>query len=87
MSDIYQFHVQGHLDQSWSLWLGDVSIQRQDDGTTLFTHVIPDQSALYGVLFKLANTGVALIAVQRISDADSLKLAEQREQSRKREHQ
>ena len=66
MSDRYRFHVEGHLDDTWSDWLGDILIQHQHDGTTMFTQVIPDQSALYGVLFKLANTGVSLIAVQRI---------------------
>ena len=80
MSDIYQFHVKGHLDQSWSAWLGDVAIHPQDDGTTLFTHMIPDQSALYGVLFKLANTGVALIALQRITNDEALRLANHIEQ-------
>jgi hypothetical protein len=67
MSHIYQFHVEGHLDQTWSAWLGDVLVQQQHDGTTLLTQTIPDQSALYGVLFKLNNIGLSLIAVQRIS--------------------
>jgi uncharacterized protein (TIGR02246 family) len=66
MNDTYQFHVEGHLDATWSVWLGDVPIQHQHDGTTLFTQAVPDQSALYGVLFKLSNTGVSLIALQRI---------------------
>jgi uncharacterized protein (TIGR02246 family) len=65
MSEIYRFHVEGHLDHTWSIWLGDVLIQHQPDGTTVFTKTIPDQAALYGVLFKLENTGVALIAVER----------------------
>jgi uncharacterized protein (TIGR02246 family) len=70
MSDIYRFHVEGHLDRTWAVWLGDVSIQHQHDGTTLFSQVIPDQSALYGVLFKLSNTGVSLIAVQRMTSQE-----------------
>lgn len=65
MSDIYRFHVEGHLDHTWSAWLGEAPIQHQSDGTTLFTQAIRDQSALYGVLLKLSNIGVALIAVQR----------------------
>jgi uncharacterized protein (TIGR02246 family) len=67
MSDIYRFHVEGHLDHTWLAWLGDVIIQRHHDGTTMFTQALPDQSALYGVLFKLSNTGVSLIEVQRMT--------------------
>ena len=72
MSDIYRFHVEGHLDHTWSAWLGDIRIHHQHDGTTMFTQVIADQSALYGVLFKLENTGVSLIAVQRVA-ADEIR--------------
>ena len=67
MSDRYQFHIESHLDHSWSAWLGDVPLQHQHDGTTLFTQALPDQSALYGLLFKLLNTGVSLIAIQRVT--------------------
>ena len=72
MSDIYRFHVEGHLDHTWSVWLGEVPIWHQQDGTTMFTQVLPDQSALYGVLFKLSNTGVSLIAVQRITEETTM---------------
>ena len=68
MSDRYQFHIEGHLDHTWSVWLGDALVQQQHDGTTLFTQVLRDQSALYGVLLKLSNSGVSLIAVQRMND-------------------
>jgi uncharacterized protein (TIGR02246 family) len=67
MSDTYRFHVEGHLDHTWSVWLGDVLMQHQHDGTTTFTEALPDQSALYGVLFKLVSTGVSLVAVQRLT--------------------
>jgi uncharacterized protein (TIGR02246 family) len=67
MSGIYQFHVQGHLDRAWSAWLGDVPIQHRNDGTTMFTQALQDQSALYGLLLKLLNTGVSLIAMQRMT--------------------
>lgn len=78
MSDMYQFQVEGHLDHTWSAWLGDVPIQHQQDGTTLFTHEIPDQSALYGVLFTLSNTGVALIAVRRITVQEETRMTHNR---------
>jgi hypothetical protein len=68
MNDQYQFHIEGHLDHTWSVWLGGVLMQPQPDGTTLFTQVLADQSALYGLLLKLSNVGVSLIAVQRMTD-------------------
>ena len=72
MSERYQFHIEGHLDRTWSAWLGDAIVCQQPDGTTLFTQVLSDQSALYGVLLKLSNMGVSLIAVQRITDKQAV---------------
>ena len=34
MSDTYELRVQGHLDDHWSEWLGELAVQRQADGTT-----------------------------------------------------
>jgi uncharacterized protein (TIGR02246 family) len=67
MGDIYRFQVEGHLDHTWLAWLGDASLQHYHDGTTQFTQALRDQSALYGLLFRLLNTGVSLLAVQRMT--------------------
>ena len=60
---VYAFDVQGHLDAHWAEWLGDLRITHNADGTSTLVGPIVDQSELHGVLAKLRDLGVALIAV------------------------
>jgi hypothetical protein len=63
MTAAYVFRVQGHLDDHWAGWLGDLTLDHHDDGTTSLTGPITDQAQLHGVLAKLRDLGVTLIAV------------------------
>jgi hypothetical protein len=67
--EIYCIRVEGHLDDEWSAWLGDMSIERAQDGTTTLTGPVADQSALHGLLLKVHNMGLPLIACQRVSES------------------
>ncbi len=62
----YQVHVGGHLDTSWTDWLGGLSLFVQPDGSTLLVGELPDQAALHGVLNKLYNLNLTLLSVQCI---------------------
>lgn len=59
----YAFTVQGHLDEHWATWLGDVTLTHLDDGTSTLVGPIADQAELHGLLAKLRDLGIALIAV------------------------
>jgi hypothetical protein len=59
----YAFDVQGHLDNHWAEWLGDLRITHNPDGTSTLVGLVVDQAELHGVLTKLRDLGVALIAV------------------------
>lgn len=63
----YEIRVEGHLDAEWSEWLGGVEIAPQEDGSSLLTGPVVDQSALYGLLLKLHDLGLWLISLQRVS--------------------
>lgn len=39
---LYVFRVQGHLDDHWADWLGDLALDRNEDGTTNLTGPITD---------------------------------------------
>ncbi len=65
MGDIYRIHVRGRLDDRWSDWLGDLAVQRQDDGTTLLVGPVVDQAALHGVIARIRDLGLALLSVAR----------------------
>jgi hypothetical protein len=59
----YELRVQGHLDQHWTGWLGDLTVVHNEDGTSTLTAAVPDQAALHGVLAKVRDLGIALISI------------------------
>ena len=64
----YAIRVDGHLDDHWSTWLGELDVTRNDDGTTTITALIADQAQLHGVLAGLRDIG-AVITELRTTDA------------------
>ena len=68
MAEMYRIHVGGHLDACWADWLGGMTIQHQDDGTTLLVGPLTDQPALHGVLARIRDLALPLLLVQRVDD-------------------
>jgi RimJ/RimL family protein N-acetyltransferase len=56
----YALRVDGHLDDHWSAWLGELDLTRDDDGTTTITVSVADQAQLHGVLAGLRDIGAVL---------------------------
>ncbi len=65
MDDIYEFRVEGRLDDRWSNWLGGLAIRREEDGTTLLVGPIVDQAALHGVIVRIRDLGVPLLSLRQ----------------------
>ena len=61
----YAIRVDGHLDDHWSAWLGELDLTREADGTTTVTVPVADQAQLHGVLARLRDLGVVLIDLRR----------------------
>jgi hypothetical protein len=61
----YQIRIKGHLDNSWSEWLGGLEICPMENGETVLAGPIRDQSALHGLLAKIRDLGLPLIAVEQ----------------------
>ena len=57
----YIIHIHGTLDPVWSHWFDDMTITGSDDGTTVLRGVVPDQTALYGIIGRLRDLGLALV--------------------------
>ena len=55
--------IKGEIDEDWSDWLGHLDIHHTDDGNTLLSGSIRDQSALHGLLATLPNLGLQLLNV------------------------
>lgn len=63
---IYEIRVKGHLDCDLSEWFDNLSITQEPDGITLLTGPFVDQAALYGLLKKLNEYGLPLIAFEKV---------------------
>ena len=58
-----EFRVKGHIAKHWSDWFEEFEITHTDQGETILTGDITDQSALYGLIAKLRDLGLSLISV------------------------
>jgi hypothetical protein len=66
--DIYQIRVKGHLDVSWSEWLGGMALTQGPDGVTTLTGPVADQAALYGLLHKTQALNLTLLSLVHASE-------------------
>ena len=62
----YEIHLKGHLDDRWAAWFSGLTITRKTNGTTRLTGVVADQAALHGLLRKVRDLGLPLIAVIQV---------------------
>lgn len=66
--EIYHIRVKGVLDEKWSDWFGGMSVNPQAGGETLLAGPVCDQSALHGILVKIRDMGLPLLAVKQMGD-------------------
>ncbi len=67
MPEPYEIRVEGHLGEQWASWLGDTLTLRHDPvGETILSGQL-DQAALQGVLIKIRDLGLKLVAVKRLN--------------------
>ena len=64
--DAYEIRVAGHLSPQWADWFEGLTIILVEDGDTILTGPVIDQAALYGLLKKVRDLGLALVAVNAI---------------------
>jgi hypothetical protein len=59
----YEIRVQGHLGHRWTAWFDGLSLTALDDGTTVMSGPVVDQSALHGLLHKLRDVALPLVSL------------------------
>jgi hypothetical protein len=62
---VYEIRLQGHLDQHWSAWFDGLAISYESDGSTLLRGPLADEAALHGVLIKVRDLALPLLAMNR----------------------
>jgi hypothetical protein len=64
---VYEIRVQGRLDQRWSTWFDGLSISYEGDDVTVLRGHIVDEAALHGILIKVRDLALPLLAVRRVA--------------------
>lgn len=62
----YAIEVAGHLDPRRLDDLGCTALRRDPSGQTVLVADVPDQAALHGVLARLRDLGIPLLALTRL---------------------
>ncbi len=62
----YELRLKGHLEARWAAWFGGLSLTQESDGTTVIRGAVIDQAALHGLLSKVRDLGLPLIAVTQV---------------------
>ena len=70
MDSTYRIHVGGHVDDRWSDWFDGLVIERRADGTTELLGPVVDQAALHGVIARIRDLGLPLIAVEGVTASE-----------------
>jgi hypothetical protein len=65
--ELYEIHIKGHIGESIGKQFEGCSVHCQPDGNTILSGRL-DQAALHGVLTKIQNLGLTLIAVNQIGE-------------------
>ncbi len=63
---LFEIHVKGHLDSSWSDWLEGMEVKLLENGEMILCGYISDQAALMGVLNRLYGLNLTLLSVSEV---------------------
>ena len=73
----YEIRVAGRLGARWAAWFDGLTLTVDQDGTTALRGPVVDQAALHGLLQKLRDLGVPLVALTRLDDPATHQLSPQ----------
>ena len=60
---VYRITVKGQLSADWRAWFDGMTITQDATGATLITGPVVDQAALHGLLRKVRDLGLTLLAL------------------------
>ena len=66
---VYEIRVKGHLGGRWSERFDGLQITNLENGEALLSGEVMDQAELHGVLAKVRDLGLPLVAVTSVERA------------------
>ena len=73
----YTITIEGKIDISWSDWLGSLKLSQEQDSdgsqVTILRGILPDQSALRGLLNRLWDLNLVVCSVTQINHSKKRK--------------
>ena len=65
---IYQIRVKDHIDDEWAEWFAPLLIANQPNGEATFTGSVRDQAELRGLIDRVFDLNLTLLAINPIPD-------------------
>lgn len=65
---MYRIKLEGDLNPGWGEWFDGWQMSHDDDGATLLTGRVRDQSELHGVLARIRDLNLTLVFIHRIEE-------------------
>lgn len=63
---LYEIRLNCHLGDQWLDWFDGLTVTNLPNGEATLTGELADQAALHGVLNRIRDLGLTLIAVRRV---------------------
>ena len=64
MAQHYQITLKEYLEESWSATFDSLTITHAPNGSTILAGAVRDQTALYGLIARIRDLGLTLVAVE-----------------------
>ena len=71
MATEYHIRLKGHLADHWSAWFENMTISNEANGEAVLRGPLVDQAALHGVLIKIRDLGLPLLAITTVATDES----------------
>ena len=65
---VYQIRITGHLDEAWITWFSPLVVVNEEIGEATLTGAVRDQAELHGLLERVFDLNLTLLAVNRITE-------------------
>lgn len=62
----YRIRVRGMLPANWAEWFDGFVVSYEAGGDTTLTGAVADQAALYGLISRVRDLGLSLVAIERV---------------------